>query len=262
MRPKLESTIEYDVFELHELNRELHDSPVLEESMRKHGFRPSCPIHVTRNGGGKLKVKRGHNRLAVAKKLGLPVWYIIDDDDIDIYEWEGDTRHLWSMRDFAVSYLRGGSVDYEKLIDFQKKHGFTFAIAASLVGGESAGSHNKVRQVKSGSFKCGDMTHANKVVRVTDFCREMQVAFATRSGFVTALSMAMRIPEFDVEKFISKIRLYPKMINPRTSSAEYLIEIESLYNYGAKGKRLPVAIRASEVMRERQKKFNSLDRKS
>ncbi|MBM4087463.1 MAG: hypothetical protein FJ272_21935 [Planctomycetes bacterium] len=255
MKPKLDSTTEYEVFDLHELNRNLHDSTELEESMRKYGFRPSSPIHVTRNGGGKLKVKRGHNRLAVAMKLKLPVWYIIDDDPMSIYEWEGDSHHLWNAEDFATSYMRGGSEDCKTLLDFRKKHGLTLGAAASLVGGESAGSKNKVKQVKAGTFAVGDMKHALSVAKTIDLCKESGVEFATSTGFVAALSAAVRVPEFDIETFKSRVRLYPKMMSRRTSKADYLVEIEAIYNYGARGKRLAVAVRAHEVSLERQRTF-------
>lgn len=248
-------TDEYDKFDLHELNRNLHDSAALEESMRKYGFRDSSPIHVTHNGGDKLKVKRGHNRLAVAMKLKIPVKYVIDDDPMNIYDWEGNSRTLWNAEDFAVSYMRGGSDDYKTLLDFRKKHRLTLGAAASLVGGETAGSHNKVRQVKAGTFKVGDITHAVAVSKAVDLCAECGIGFATSTGFVGALSAAVRVPEFDIETFKARVRLYPRMMSRRTSKADYLVEIEALYNYGAHGKRLPLAIRAHEVGLERQRTF-------
>jgi hypothetical protein len=255
MKYKLESTTDYSVFELHELNRNLHGSQELEDSMRTHGFRPSNPIHVTRNGVGKYKVKRGHNRLAVAMKLKLPVWYIVDDDNMSIYEWESDSRSLWKADDFAVSYMRGGSDDCRKLLAFRDKHNLTLGAAASLLGGESAGSSNKIKRVKAGTFKIADTSHANEVVAIVDLCREQGVDFACSSGFVAALSDAIRVPEFESEKLKARVLLYPKMMSRRTSKHDYLVELEALYNYGAKGKRLPLAMRAHEVQLERQRSF-------
>lgn len=253
MKFELKSTTDYEMFDLHELNRNLHGSKSLTESMRKHGFRPSSPIHVTRNGDGKLKVKRGHNRLAVAMQLKLPVWYIADDDAMSIQEWEGDSRCLWNVEDFATSYDRAGSDDYRTLLNFQKKHGLTLGAAASLVGGESAGSGNKVRRVKAGTFKAGDMKHAKIIGDAINLCKECGVDFATSTGFVAALSVAARIPEFDIETFKARVRLYPKMMTRRGGKSEYLDEIEALYNYNAKGKRMPVAMRAHEVGLQRQR---------
>ena len=84
--PKLKVTRDYDFFEMHNLNRPLHDDPLLLASMKKYGFMPSQPLQCVRNGGTKLKVIRGHHRLNYAKQLGLPVWYIVDDSNTDIFE--------------------------------------------------------------------------------------------------------------------------------------------------------------------------------
>lgn len=255
MKPTLESTKNYELFDLHELNRNLHDSSALRESMRKYGFRSSSPIHVTRNGQGKLKVKRGHNRLAVAMELKLPVWFIVDNDPMSIYDWEGDSRHLWNSEDFATSYMRGGSEDCSVLLAFRKAHGITLGAAASLVGGESAGSTNKLQAVKAGTFKVGDMTHAYAVARAIDVCKDLGLKFATSTAFVSALSSAMRVPEFDIETFKARVQLHPKMMGRRSNRNDYLLEIEALYNYGARGKRMPLSMRAHEVGLERQRTF-------
>lgn len=249
------ATDEYDRFELHELNRDQHKDAKLKESMRKNGFPDSCAIHVRKNGGNKFKIIRGHHRFATAKELGLPVKYIIDRDDLDIYDLEGSTLSVWDSEDFSTSYANGGNHDYQQMLKFKEIHGLTLGAATALTGGESAGSGNKLRIVKTGSFKIGDQDHAKAVVSVTDLCRELGVEFATSSGFVTALSSAIRVPEFDVETFKSRVRLYPKMMSKRVGKSEYLIEIETLYNYGARGKRMPLAMRAHEVSLERQRTF-------
>jgi len=255
MKIKLESTKNYNLFQAHELNRPLHDAGPLMESMKKHGFMPSSPIHCVRNGGEKLKVLRGHHRLHCAKRLSLPVWYVVDDSNKDIFDLEGSFGQVWTVRDFAYARASAGNPDYRTLLTFQKKHDLKIGSAASLVGGESAGSNNKSRMVKSGTFHAGDLSHANAVVRVTDRCRELGLSFATATGFVSAVSMALRIPEFDVEAFLTRISLYPKLMNRRGSSQDYLEEIDALYNYRARGKRIPVVFRAKEALAARKKTF-------
>ncbi|MCR4331556.1 MAG: hypothetical protein NUV34_02445, partial [Sulfuricaulis sp.] len=87
-KPKLQCTHKYDLFEMHELNRPLHDDPRLLASMQKTGFMPSSPIQCVRNGNGTLKVVRGHHRLTYAKRLGLPVWFVVDDTKTDLFDLE------------------------------------------------------------------------------------------------------------------------------------------------------------------------------
>lgn len=254
-KPQLRMTRDYALFELHECNRPLHDNTSLLESMRKNGFMPSSPIQCIRNGDGKLKVVRGHNRLECAKRLKLPVWYVIDGTNTDIFDLEGDSKAIWSLADFAIARAKAGDMHCMKMLAFRKKHGLTLGAAVSLVGGESPNSGNKSKLVKLGTFRVGDMKLADKVVRITDACREQKVSFATSTGFVRAISMAIQLPEFDSDRFIHAVTINGAKMQKRTSVSEYLTEIEGLYNYGAKSKRFSLAFLATEASRKRKDTF-------
>ena len=56
-------------FELCSFNRDLDKTQRIEESMKKHGYIPAYPIHCVKNGTGKFKIKAGHHRFYVARKL-------------------------------------------------------------------------------------------------------------------------------------------------------------------------------------------------
>jgi hypothetical protein len=255
--PKLRCTRDYNIFELNDLNRPLHDDPVLMASMKKHGFMPSQPIQCMRNGSNKLKVVRGHHRLRNAEQLGLPVWYVVDNSNTDIFELEGG-RQAWSISDFAIGRSADGDEHCSRLLEFQKAHRLTLGAAASLMGGESAGSYNKIKSIKSGNFRvASDTTHARVVVSITDHCRASGIAFATATAFVTAVSLAVRVPEFDVATFKHRVSIEGGRLTKRSTVADYLDEIDALYNYSAKGKRIPLAFRAKEVAAERRANFGS-----
>jgi hypothetical protein len=248
---KLEKTKDYDLFEMHPCNRPLHENKVLERSMRVNGFMPSSPLQCVRNGNGKLKILRGHHRFSLAKKLGIPVYYIIDESNTDIFDLEGASTTAWNAPDFAAARARSGDKNMRFLLDFKERHGLTLGAAASLVGGQSAGSGNKVREIKSGTFNIGDMGHAKDVVRVTDKLRELGVAFATTTAFVAAVSKVLRVPEINHASLMHKVGLHYHLISKRGTAREYIQEIEELYNYGVKTKRLPLAFRAEEEGRKR-----------
>jgi hypothetical protein len=252
MKIELKSTKNYDMFEGHELNRPLHEDDHLRASMEKHGFMPSSPIQCVRNGGSKLKVIRGHHRLYYAKTLGLPVWYVLDESNKDIFDLEASSKATWSVVDFAEARAQDGDEACIKLLNFRKKHGLTIGSASSLVSGQSASSGNMQKRVKNGTFKIGDMKHAEQVVAITDHCKTIGIPFATTSAFVAAISSILRVPEFDTARFMHCATLYPAMMNRRSSKDGCLDEIDALYNYALKAKRIPLAFRAKEVGRERQ----------
>ena len=255
MKAKLECTRNYDLFEMHELNRPLHDNPVLLASMKTHGFMPSSPIQCARGGGDTLRVIRGHHRLDYAKRLGLPVYYVVDDSNCDIFDLEAGTGQSWSVSDFALARAKAGDWHCQALIAFRDKHGLTLGAAASLMGGHSAASNNKIRDIKTGKFRVGDTTHAGQVVSITDLCRKLGMEFATSTAFVHAVSMALRVPEFDAATFRHRIEVHPSGIRRQARTEDYLDEIDTVYNYGAREKRIPLKYRAREIGRQRKETF-------
>lgn len=253
-KPKLQCTRDYGIFEMHELNRDLRDRPKLLASMKEHGFMPSSPIQCVRNGRGTLKVVRGHHRLDYAERLKLPVWYVVDESNTNIFDLEGDSGVRWNIRDFLDARAKAGDENCAKVLAFQKKHQLTQGAAISLLGGEAVGSDNKTAAVKRGTFRvCSDLKHAETVASVTDLCRSVGIAFATQASFVAAVSLAVRVPECDVKILKHRITQWGgSQINKRATVQEYLSEIEGLYNHAARGTRLPLAFRAREVARSRQ----------
>lgn len=246
------TTKNYDLFEMHPLNRPIHKNDPVEASMRRVGFMPSSPIQCIKNGNGKLKIIRGHHRFDIAKRLRIPVCYIIDDSNTNIFELEGSSTSAWNALDFASARARGGDLNMMQLMDFKKKHGLTLGSAASLLGGESAGSNNKIKDIKSGTFKvCTKSTHAKDVVAIVDLLVSRGVDFAKTTSFVAALSRVLRIPEIDYSLLIHRMSLKYHLLAKRGTVKEYLTEIEEIYNHGAKGNRMPVAFRADEVAHQR-----------
>ncbi|MEO8679248.1 MAG: hypothetical protein ABI665_09395 [Vicinamibacterales bacterium] len=254
-KPKLQCTRDYHLFEGHAFNRPMHDDGVLIASMQRVGFMPSSAIQCERMPNGSLRVIRGHHRLDCAKRLKLPVWYVVDDSNTDLFQLEGG-KQGWSVSDFAVSRAQHGNQDMADLLAFQQLHHLTLGAAASLLGGQSAGSGNKIKTVKDGTFKiAADQTHASAVVSITDRCRERGVKFATQSAFVAAVSLVVRVPEFDPEVFLHRVALNGGQMTRRSTVDAYIREIDALYNYQAKGSRIPLAFRAREVSRSRQVDF-------
>ena len=250
MASDLKTTKDYSIFELHEMNRPLHEDPLLLESMKKHGFMKSSPMQVIQNGGDKLKVVRGHHRLHYAQRLGLPVWYVIDNTSVDIYELE-TVKSAWSLLDYATSRARSGDKECQALLDFAKKHEINLGIAASLLFGESAGSGNAATAVKKGTFKGTLNKHCSDVTRVIQACTDFGVSFSKTSSFIKAVSHVLQVPEFDDALFLHRVKLSPAMLHKRGTHLEYLDEIEALYNYMAKAKRTPLAFRAKEEAAKR-----------
>jgi hypothetical protein len=202
-----------------------------------------------------LKIKQGHNRFDCAKRLNLPIWYIVEGahPDIDIFHLEAGNSG-WSITDFAQARAKAGDTDVIKLLSFKEKHGYSLGAAASLLGGESVGSNHKKKDIKYGTFRLAfDSRYVSSVTRITDVCRKLNIRFATATALVSAISLAVRVSEFNVGHFIQKLELYPAAINKRGTANEYLEEVEALYNYATKKGRLAVSFEAREAAKARSK---------
>lgn len=246
---RLEKTKRYELFEIHPCNRPLHATKGLIESMREHGFMPSSPIQVVRNGNGKLKVIRGHHRLHCAMRLGLPVYFVLDESNTDIFDLEGAHGQSWSVNDFVIARANAGDEDCLKVLKFRDDHGLSMGAAIALISGAGAGT-SKTHMIRAGKYKAGDLTHAMRVVKVTDLCRDLGIKFYGATAFVQAVSMALRVDGFDEDTLCHRLQLYPAHLNKRGTREEYLEEIEAIYNRGARDKRIPVKFEAIRIGRE------------
>jgi len=253
-KPKLECTKNYDIFEMHETNRPVKEKHVLLDSMRKYGFMPSGAIHCYRNGNGKLKIIRGHHRFHYAQRLKLPVYYIVDDTQPDIFGLEGDSSQTWNSMDFVSARAKAGNKNYIRLLGFMNKHRIPLGAATHLMMGESC-EGGRATVIKSGMFKIDDedTEFAGKVAKVIDSLRDFGVPFCTSGSFVSAVALCVYIPEFDLDQFQDKIGKFHGTLRKCMTRNEYLDEIESLYNHQSQKNRLPIKFRALEVARERSK---------
>ena len=249
-------TSDYDIFDMHQFNRPLHEDPTLEQSMKLHGCLRSHPIHVKKPPNGKLGVIGGHHRLHYAKRLGIPIYYIIETEDVQPDELETGKQN-WKVSDFIEARARSGDKDCLFVLSWAKEIGIPNVVAASLLSGESASSNNAQKRIRHGTFKVVANRHKDDVANVVIRLRAIGVDHVASKIFLSAISSCLRVPEFNAAHFIQKVELYPANLRKRSTVVETIEEIESLYNYGAKAsaKRIPLAFRAKEVGKERQESF-------
>lgn len=248
----LKCTDDYSLFIGHELNRPMVEKPRLEASMKKHGFLPSCPIHCIPTDNGKLKVVRGHHRLYYAKKLNISVYYIVDTKNVDIYDLEGDSTCRWSIYDFAYSRAMNGCEHCKFLLKYQQMNDIPFMAAASLVLGESAGSNNATKRLREGTFRVGNLAHANDVVSLLNSCTAIPSNnFYRSASFINALSLIARIPELDLGRMKEKLSKYStSLLVKRARAEDYVKDLENVYNRSSHSK-INLSMRSKEVANQR-----------
>jgi len=240
---------DYDRFELTKFNRDIENFHFLEKSMQSHGWIDAYPMHVIRNGNTKLKIKAGHHRFETAKKLGIPVKYVICDDDATIYELEKATR-TWNLKDYLKSFVRAGNKEYEEVYIYYKTTGINLKCCISMLGGESARSGNQSELFKTGAFRVGDRQHSIVVADLVKHCEKNGISFSKQGNFVSALSKIVWVDELDVRLLKHKIKQYSYQLEKQTSIKDYIGSIALIYNLRNK-ERIPLEFLADEKAKER-----------
>jgi len=254
MRPILSQTKNYDLFKLHECNRDIEKLEKLKKSMKKYGFRPHKSIDVVKNGDGKLVVTDGHHRVIVASELNLPVWYTLAEDSGMTIQEEQETTIPWSIKSYLTSYTRQGISAYIAVKKYVKETNIPLGHAVSILAGESAGSGNKNKMFKAGVYRLGDQKHANDIKNIVLYMKKHNIEFATNSFFLQALSKVLRVDVFSPARFKSKIVSHKNLFEKQPNVQLYLIEIEKIYNRQSQDK-IPLAFLAGEKSRERHLNF-------
>ena len=257
--PKFFSTQNYAMFEQHEYNRDVRKTKVLEMSMQKYGFDHGFPIRCIKStNAGKLLITHGHHRFFVASKLGIPFWVIVAKNDIGLFESES-SAHSWTINDFTSARARAGETPANAVMKYHQETGIPMGVCLSLVGGEGASSSNKQDDIKRGTYRVGDMKHANEIAYVVKYLLAAGFDFVQRRDFVTALSKCLLVPEFSAKDFLQRATTHRKHMEQKRSQDAYLELIEMIYNRG-RGAKIPLAFMAREASRMRGGKFQKREK--
>src|SRR5688572_23722336 len=160
---KINVTKDYRLFRRSAENRKLNPKKHkrLLESMKKYGFLSCFPIVCSRDNNGKLIVKDGQHRLALAETLGLPVHWVEESVDFDVAIINCTSR-IWGLRDFAEKWAANGKTAYADGLEFAESNGLPIGTAFALLGGSTKYSNIQEAFVE-GKFKVKDLKWANAV---------------------------------------------------------------------------------------------------
>jgi hypothetical protein len=245
-------TRDYDMFVFNEMNRPLHWDKELERSMRTYGFLPSCPISVIDTKDGKYKIKCGHNRFAMAKKLGLKIYYVVDETDISITYLEGEAGKniRWRPSDWVAMWAQQGKHDYLLVREYATRNGVNESLMMFLYNGGAVST----RKIMQGNFKIVDAAFAYRVLDVADKMQTYGVTFAKSNYFIRAMSYVLRIEDFDESRLLAKVKSTPKYMQNRTDIKGFFEEIEGVYNFRSQDDfKLPIKLLAEKISKRIQK---------
>lgn len=231
---KVEQTTEYDRFKTVSGNRNIQFNHLkrLVMSIQEKNLLHAVPLIVNEN----FEIIDGQHRLAAARQLKVPVYYIqIEGLGISDIQRLNTYMRNWISDDYLDSYVRAKNPEYIKLKDFRKKFNLKHSAAMEiLISPNVSGFINKKRDVEKefrlGNFKFTQNTEAlenimNKFVEIgknyESWCRRT---------FIRAYLKLLKNPVFVHEEFIGKLEQDPGLLQDCTSIKRYVTHINDIYN--------------------------------
>ena len=231
------ATTDYSLFSLDISNRPVEDRPKLAASLSVHGFLPAHPLHVVEREG-KLVVIDGQHRLSEAKKLGIPVHYVVCADAQISIPLINCAQKGWKNADYVSSFSAQGNEHYDALKAFVAKSGFPNAVAAALLAGQTDES-NVSKTVKAGAFRVANSELAWRVLAIEQGLSN-EVKWSKHSRLLFAIAKCCLVREFQDTRFIQKARSHQYFLVKQPETAGYVRMIEKIYNRQSKDK-IPLA---------------------
>jgi hypothetical protein len=245
------STTNYALFVLADRNRDLHHCKNLKKSMRDYGWLPTCPAVVRKLPNGCLEIIDGHNRFENAKELGIPVFYVIDEANIDMGVINRSGKR-WSLKDFVKSEAKNGNSNYKTAVAYSEASKIPIGLVFAMLAGQSASSQsNQSEKIASGTFEIKDTEHLDAVIDMVEHCKSLGFK-ANHAHFVRALSRLMFVEEFSPTIFKQRCSANAASLKVCASVDQQTELIESIYNFRAvNGNRVPLAFLAKKTAKER-----------
>jgi hypothetical protein len=239
----------YDMFSHIDGNRDvnkLHVKRLVESFGEKHLI---SPIICNEN----FQIIDGQHRFEAAKKLGLPVYFIINRGyglkEVQMLNTHG---HNWTKKTYLESYCEMGLPEYLKFKGFMQMFPeFGFSACEAMLTGQLGGDRKKNdksiagKTNKSGVYLIKDFNEGN--LKIADFESAINAARKikeiapyydgfSRISFVRAMLGIFRISEYSHERLIERLRANPGKMHHCNNVSQYKALIEEIYNYRSRKK--------------------------
>ena len=228
------STTDYSIFKYLKGNRGVTDDRVnnIMLSIKNRGYIPN-PILVNE----KFEVIDGQGRLAVLRKLKMPVEYIQKEGlTIDDCISMNINSQNWNLADYIESYAERGYEDYGILQDLIAEHPrVPITVISFLLRGKycTGGEHGSI---KTGSFS---ITHYEFACETLEFLEKLLLVFKDKKrklgrNILVAFAFCSNVGGADKERLL-KIADKHKEKFESDMKIEYVInDIEDKYNMRSK----------------------------
>jgi len=244
---KIYETRNYDLFKSIPGNRDItenegHVLRLMDSFKEKYLFTVVCV-------NKKMQVIDGQNRIEAAKRLNLPIRYMILPNGYSLREVQryNTNTKTWTKMAYLKSFCKIGSEPYLRFKEFMDNYPeFGIAAAQSILCNTSHGwqgvreQGGKVRYRKTKPFEDGKLViddlplayeNAGKITQYKEFYNGY-----TRVSFVRAMLSLFQNKKFDHGVMLRKLGLQPSTLVHCATIEQYKNLIETVYNYKSQNK--------------------------
>lgn len=230
---KVYETKDYDIFGKIEGNRSLKEGHVerLIESIKDKNLLEVNPIIVNM----KMEVIDGQCRLAAAKQLNVPIFYMVAKTaNLEDVRLLNINVKGWGMNDYLESYIAQKQADYFTLKKFHEEYAIPITICLVLLSGMK--DRGEVRLAfKQGEFKVTTLSHAKRIAEKLLDVREFADRGIWRSrDFIQAVIALDANPKINHEKLLKKFAKNELTIYRQGSTQDYLRRFGEVYGFKPK----------------------------
>lgn len=230
---QIQTTKTYSQFKVVGGNRAIHEKHLKElmASISATNMLEVNPIIVNR----KMEVIDGQHRLEAAKRMHLPIFYIVATSaELKEVQRLNTAVKRWELRDFAVSYAFRGNEEYQKLLNFSER--FRIGMSESIMMTQKVVHKwgNAIYEFKEGNHVCDNLDEAEKVaksaVQIARFV-EPQIIKKLPDEFVRSVRTIEETKPVSTLAFIERLTKNGQKIPRQSETRDWLRAFEAAYNW-------------------------------
>lgn len=176
----------------------------------------------------------GQHRFVASKELGKPIYYYICEG-----YGEKEVQRLnsfqsnWSIMDFLQFYIKRGYPEYIKLDNFMNEYNLRLPVAR-IIATDIVTICKRSEVFKDGGFKFSN-AQADKIAKRYNSIRDFW-EFSHQRSFVIAFVRIIQNPQLNWKRFRQSVDAYHYKVTARSTTSEYLKELNYMYNFRRKDK--------------------------
>lgn len=210
-------------------NRSINESQVdgIVNSITEIGYQP-VPILVNE----KLEIIDGQHRVEAAKKLGLPIYFVIKPGAGAREVMQMNLRRgNWTVYDFIGFYRENGNHNYVRLCDYDLKFEDVGIIDIAMCLSD-AKSRNIQRPLREGRYQ---IIESDETLGCLEFVNDCIKPLSKIQGgvqqYVPVLVGLYKMDLIDEGRMKTSIEQYSETMSSAYNANDALTELQNVYNY-------------------------------